>query len=65
MTISYLDSVVRMPMMTLPVRTPIVHLAGADILISPGSQLTPAQLASAGRITDLVGQERGLCKDVA
>lgn len=48
MTISYLDSVVRLPLLPLPVRTPVVHLAGADILISPGSQLTQAQLTSAG-----------------
>jgi hypothetical protein len=55
MTISYLDSVVPLPLMPLPVRTPVVHLANADVLISPGSRLTPAQFASAGRITDLVG----------
>jgi hypothetical protein len=55
MTISYLDSVVPLPLMPLPVRTPVVHLANADVLISPGSRLTPAQFASAGRVTDLVG----------
>jgi len=52
--LTHLDSVVPLPLMPLPVRTPVVHLANADVLISPGSRLTPAQFASAGRITDVV-----------
>ncbi len=54
MSLTYLDSVKKMPLLALPVRSPVVQLAGARILISPGSTLTAAQLASAGAITDVV-----------
>lgn len=50
----YLDSIKQMPLLALPVRTPVVALASARVMISPGSKLTPYQLQQAGDVTDLV-----------
>ncbi len=50
----FLESAVKMPLMLLPVRSVLVALPTAQILISPGSQLTEEQLRSAGNVTDLV-----------
>jgi hypothetical protein len=52
--LSYLESVKKMPLLALPVRSTVVPLSNARVLISPGSKLTPAQLASAGAVTDVV-----------
>jgi hypothetical protein len=54
MSLTFLDTVKKMPLLALPVRTTVVPLRGARVLISPGSQLTAAQLASAGAVTDIV-----------
>lgn len=50
----FLESVVKMPLMGLPVRTVVVQTAVGNIMISPGSQLSPEQLSANGHITDLV-----------
>ena len=52
--ISYLESVKTMPLLALPVRSALVTLPSARVLISPGSMLTEAQLQSAGAVTDVV-----------
>ena len=50
----YLDSIKHMPLLALPVRTPVVALASARLMISPGSMLTAEQLRQAGDVTDIV-----------
>lgn len=52
--LSFLDCELKMPLMSLPVRTTVVQLKMGQVMISPGSQLTPEQLRSAGTVTDLV-----------
>lgn len=52
--LSFIDSVVKMPLMGLPVRTVVVQTTTGNIMISPGSQLTAEQLQANGPITDLV-----------
>lgn len=54
MSLSYLDCEIRLPLMKLPVRSTVVSVAGARLLISPGSTLKREQLLAAGPITDLV-----------
>ncbi len=52
--LKFLDSVKKMPIMALPVRSPVVTLKNNTILISPGSTLTSEQLRGLGNITDIV-----------
>ncbi len=52
--LTFLDSVKQMPLFELPVRSTVVHLDQAVVLISSGSQLTKDQLKSAGAVTDIV-----------
>ncbi len=52
--LTFLDSAVKMPAVLLPVRTVVVQLAQGRVLHSPGSNLTGAQLAGAGEVTDIV-----------
>jgi hypothetical protein len=52
--LTLVHSVVRIPGMSLPVASPLVHAGEARILVSPGSKLEPSQLQSLGRVTDLV-----------
>lgn len=52
--IQILESIVSMPGMHLPVVSPLIHLSQANILISPGSQLTETQLSGQSTITDIV-----------
>lgn len=53
--ITLLHSVVKMPLMALPVCTPVVHLKnGSHILISPGSQLHRDTLRALPNVTDIV-----------
>lgn len=50
-----LDSVVKMPLMSLPVRTVGVKLGnGATVLISPGSRLTADHLKTVPAVSDIV-----------
>lgn len=44
----------QMPLMKLPVRSAVVQLKRARVLLSPASTLTAEQLQSAGEVTDLV-----------
>lgn len=69
--IQFLDSQVKMPLMTLPVRTAIVTLSNAKVLISPGSKLSDEQYQSLGQITDIVlpnkfhrGGKKTACKNI-
>lgn len=52
--VTLLESVIRMPLMQLPVRSVAIAIGGATVLISPGSRLQPAQLQSLGKVTDIV-----------
>ena len=55
LNLKILRSEIRMPIMKLPVITPVVKLKNAVVMISPGSQLTPSQIKEAGdNVTDLV-----------
>jgi hypothetical protein len=51
---TYLEVERKMPLMSLPVRTSIVPLSNARVLLSPASTLTEAQLRAAGAVTDVV-----------
>lgn len=50
----FIDTLLRSPVMHLPVRTVVFELDHARVLFSPGSVLTPARLHEAGEITDIV-----------
>lgn len=50
----FIDGEVRMPIMRMPVRTTVIEVGTGRVMFSPGSMLTPEQLASAGEITDIV-----------
>lgn len=52
--IEVLHSLVKMPLMGLPVASPVVQLGAAKIFISPGSQLTPVQYERLTGVTDIV-----------
>ena len=52
--IRFIETVKRMPLMDLPVRTTIVDLEGTRILISPGSVVSDADYRSIGEVTDIV-----------
>lgn len=52
--IKFIDSNVKMPLMSLPVRTTVLQLSKGTILLSPGSNLTKEQLQQAGVVTDIV-----------
>lgn len=57
----FLDSVVKMPLMKLPVRTVVVPVPNGSIMISPGSMLTADQLSRCGPVTDLVASNLYHC----
>lgn len=50
----FLESFRRMPLLTLPVRSVVLPLQSARLLISPGSCLEESKLLEAGLVTDLV-----------
>lgn len=50
----FLESIKKMPLMELPVRSTYVGLPNAGILISPGSNLTAEQLRTLPRVTDIL-----------
>lgn len=50
----FLDSIKKMPLMSLPVRTTAVQLDGAKILISPGTNLTQTSLQNLGDIKAII-----------
>ena len=52
--LEFVDTSIRIPGLRLPVRTTIVPLEGARVVISPASVLTDEQLRALGPVTDLV-----------
>lgn len=52
--IEIIHSIVKMPLMSLPVATPIVQFKDRVLLISPGSQLSMEQLKNIGQVTDIL-----------
>lgn len=50
----FLDAERKMPLMSLPVRTVVVELENARVVLSPASTLTSQQLKDLGEVTDLV-----------
>ncbi len=52
--IRFIETIKRMPLMDLPVRTTIVDIESARILISPGSVVSDADYRSLGEVTDIV-----------
>jgi hypothetical protein len=52
--LEWMDTVVSMPLMKLPVRTVIVPLPAGRVLLSPGSVLTAEAIQKAGPFTDIV-----------
>lgn len=62
--LSFLESVLKMPLMDLPVRSTLVNLSSSKILISPGSKLSENQLSSVSGITDIVAPNLLHCAGV-
>lgn len=52
--IEFIDTELRMPLMTLPVRSVLVSKGNSKIFISPGSQITESQYAKFKGVTDIV-----------
>lgn len=52
--IRFLDSVLKMPLMKLPVRTVVINIGDKIVLISPGSKLSEDQLKSLIRVDDII-----------
>ena len=52
--LQYLECHIKMPLMSLPVRTTIARLQNAVVMISPGSQLQLKDLKSVPGVTDIV-----------
>ena len=52
--LKFLDTQIQLPLLMLPVRSVVVPTKGGHVLISPGSQLAPEQLQSAGEVSDIV-----------
>lgn len=52
--LEYLDSIKSMPLMKLPVRSTVITLNGAKILLSPGSALSENNYRNVKGITDIV-----------
>lgn len=63
--ITLLSSVVKMPLMMLPVQTPIIHLSSANVMISPGSNLSDEQIVKQNNITDIVGPNLFHCSGIS
>jgi hypothetical protein len=60
----FLESVKKMPVMDLPVRSTYVPLQKGGILISPGSNSQESQLKGLGSVTDLVGPNLYHCAGI-
>lgn len=50
----FIEVELQMPLMKLPVRTSLIELERARVLMSPASTLTEAQLRDVGEITDII-----------
>lgn len=53
-TLEFVESTRKMPLMSLAVRTSVVQLAAARVLVAPGSTLDEAQLRSTGEVNVIV-----------
>ena len=62
--LKFLDSVKKMPLMHLPVRSVFVGLSNSGVLISPGSNLNLTQLKSIEGLTDIVAPNLFHCGGV-
>ncbi len=52
--LKFIEVEIQMPLMKLPVRTSLIELERARVLLSPASTLTEAQLRDAGEVTDII-----------
>lgn len=52
--LTFVEDQVKMPVMTLPVRTTIIDVNGGRVMFSPGSMMSGEQLGRAGDVTDIV-----------
>lgn len=64
MTLTFIETEVKMPLMSLPVRTPLVKTAAGVIMISPGSRITPEIYSQHSGVTDIVGPNLFHCAGV-
>lgn len=53
-SLSFVESSVSMPLLSLPVRSSVADVDGGRVLISPSSSLTEEQLRALGDVTDIV-----------
>lgn len=60
----FLDSVVNMPLMSLPVRSVVAATKNGQVLISPGSKITKAQYQGVGQIATIVAPNLLHCAGV-
>lgn len=60
----FLESVVKMPLMDLPVKSTCIQLQEGRVLISPGSNLAKDQLAPLNNLTDLIAPSLFHCAGV-
>lgn len=58
------ETLLKMPLMQLPVRTPLISLANAKVLVSPGSRLRPEQLQEMAGATDIIAPNLFHCAGV-
>jgi len=58
------ETLLKMPLMQLPVRTPLISLANAKVLVSPGSRLRPEQLQKMAGATDIIAPNLFHCAGV-
>lgn len=63
--LKYLDCQIKMPLMSLPVRSICIPTQRGNILISPGSKLTTEQLGSLDNVTDLVAPNLWHCGGIS
>lgn len=59
-----LDSNIKMPLLSLPVRSSVLSLSTGLILLSPGSKLSKEQLVQAGDVTDIVASNLLHCAGI-
>jgi hypothetical protein len=62
--LQFLESVIKMPLMRLPVRSTVVTVKDGRVLISPGSKVSREELANLGTVTDIVAPNLFHCAGV-
>lgn len=60
----FFESSLKMPLMPLPVRTPLITLSGGKVLLSPGSRLQADQYRKMDGVTDIVAPNLFHCAGV-